>query len=305
VSVPDDELAEFVGRLNDGGSGEFDVAAMRAGGAQRSRTRPAGPELAAIRELELGGCRARQYRPSAEPLPVILYLHGGGWTIGDLNTHDRLCRLLAAGTGAAVVALEYRLAPEHPWPAAIDDTVAALRELLDPPPALGPLNGTIAVAGDSAGGTVATLACMRLRDQLPAALPALQVLLCANTDLTGSSASMQQKASGWGLSADAIRFFNRQWVPDQSRWSDPAVSPLHAQELGGLPAALVITAEHDPLRDEGEQYAERLRAAGVPVRARREPGLIHGFVMIDAVSPACAAALERVIGDVKELLGAA
>jgi acetyl esterase len=152
-------------------------------------------------------------------------------------------------------------------------------------------------------GLLAALACLRLRDQHPLTLPAVQVLLCANTDLTGTSPSMRENASGCGLDAEAIEFFNTQWVPDRSRWSDPAVSPLHAEDLAGLPPALVITAEHDPLRDEGEQYADRLRAAGVAVRARREPGLIHGFVMIDAVSPACAAALERTIGDIRELLG--
>jgi acetyl esterase len=299
----DTELAECVRRLNDDRGGEFDVAAMRAGGAARSLTRPAGPALDRVHELELGGRPARLYRPSPEALPLIVYVHGGGWTIGSLDTHDRLCRLLAVGAGAAVVALDYRLAPEHPWPAAVDDVVAALRQLDRPPRALGLLSGAVVLAGDSAGGTLATLGCLRLRDEHTASLPALQVLLCANTDLTGSSASMREKGSGWGLEADAIRFFNTQWVPDRSRWSDPAVSPLHARELGELPPALVITAEHDPLRDEGEQYADRLQAAGVPVRARREPGLIHGFVMLDAVSPACAAALDRVIGDLRELLG--
>jgi acetyl esterase len=295
VQFADQGLAEFVARLNDGAGGDFDVVAMRAGGAKRSKTRPQGPDLASVRELKLGGCRARAYRPSADSSPTILYLHGGGWTIGDLDTHDRLSRLLAAGTGATVLAVDYRLAPEHPWPAAVDDAVGALRELAG--------QGTVAVAGDSAGGTVAALACLRIRDEDPAALPAVQALLCANTDLTGSSRSMREKAHGCGLDAEAIEFFNTQWVPDRSRWSDPAVSPLHAEDLDGLPPALVITAEHDPLRDEGEQYADRLRVAGVAVRARREPGLIHGFVMIDAVSPACAAALERVIRDLRELLG--
>jgi acetyl esterase len=298
----DSELAEFVERLNSEAGGEFDVVAMRAGGAVRSQTRPAGPSLDRVHELEFGGRPARLYRPSPEGLPLIVYVHGGGWTIGSLDTHDRLCRLLAAGTGAAVVALDYRLAPEHPWPAGVDDVVSALRELDRPPRALGLLSGAVVLAGDSAGGTLATLACLRLRDEHPASLPALQVLLCANTDLTGSSASMREKGHGWGLEADAIRFFNTQWVPDSARWSDPAVSPLYA-DLSGVPPALVITAENDPLRDEGEAYAERLTTAGVPVRARREPGLIHAFVMLDAVSPACAAALDRVIGDLRDLLG--
>jgi acetyl esterase len=208
VEFADQEVAEFVARLNDGAGGGFNVAAMRADGAKRSKTRPAGPDLAVVRELKLGGCRAREYRPFADSSPTILYLHGGGWTIGDLDTHDRLCRVLAARTGATVVALEYRLAPEHPWPAAVADAVAALRALAG--------RGTVAVAGDSAGGTVATLACLRVRDEDAAALPALQVLLCANTDLTGSSDSMREKAHGCGLDVEAVEFFNIQWVPDRS-----------------------------------------------------------------------------------------
>lgn len=299
----DKELAGFVeGMRVVGVDDRFDVAAMRAAGGKRSRTRPAGPSLHTVRELELGGRPARLYRPSADPLPLILYLHGGGWTIGSLDTHDRLCRVLADGSGAALVSLGYRLAPEHPWPASVDDAVAALKGIAKQPAELGQLDGTVAIAGDSAGGTLATLACLRVRDEQPDASAALQVLLCANTDLTGSSPSMTEKASGWGLDADAVRFFNTQWVPERERWSDPGVSPVHAADLSGLPPAIVITAEHDPLRDEGEAYADRLRDAGVPVHSRREHGLIHGFVTIDAVSPACAAALNRVIDDIRKLI---
>ena len=162
----------------------------------------------------------------------------------------------------------------------------------------------VAVAGDSAGGTLAALACLRLRDEYPAALPRLQVLLYANTDLTGAQPSMREKAAGWGLDADAVRFFNSQWVPDQTRWADPRVSPLHAPDLSGLPSALIITAEHDPLRDESEAYARRLRDAGVGVELRREPGLIHNFMLLDEISPACAAAADRVAADLRARLNA-
>ena len=160
----------------------------------------------------------------------------------------------------------------------------------------------MAVAGDSAGGTLAALGCLRLRDEYPPALPDLQVLLYANTDLTGSQPSMREKATGWGLDAATVRFFNSQWVPDQARWSDPAVSPLLALDLSGLPAALVVSAEHDPLRDESEAYARRLRDAGVAVELRREPGLIHGFMTLDEISPACAAAADRVAADLRAQL---
>jgi acetyl esterase len=244
------------------------------------------------------------YQPVDQAAALVVYLHGGGWTIGSLATHDRVCRRLADGSGAAVLALGYRLAPEHPWPASVDDAVTALRWVSARPDALGAASAarTVAVCGDSAGGTLAALACLRLRDQDPGTLPALQVLLCANTDLAGSQPSMREKATGFGLEASGVRFYATQWVPDAACWSDPGVSPLHATDLSGLPAALIVTAEHDPLRDEGEAYARRLAEAGVDVTLRREPGLIHNFIMFDTVSPACAAASDRVAGDLRRRL---
>ena len=282
----------------------FDVAAMRDGAAQRARQRSRGPEMYAVSELRAGQIAARLYRPRGGRAPLVVYMHGGGWTIGGLEGQDRVCRRLADGSGAAVLAVDYRLAPEHPWPASVDDTVAALRWAASGPPELGPAPGAVAAAGHSAGGTLAALACLRLRDEDPAALPDLQVLLCANTDLTGAQPSMRQKAAGWGLDAETIRFFNSQWVPDRTRWSDPGVSPLHAPDLSGLPKALIVTAEHDPLRDESEAYAHRLRDAGVEVELRQEPGLIHNFLMLDEVSPACAAAADRVAADLRTHLQA-
>ncbi len=277
---------------------------MREGVEQRARERSRGPEMRAVRELRIGQIPARLYRPVDTRTPLVVYLHGGGWTIGSLETHDRMCRRLADGSGAAVLAIGYRLAPEHPWPASVEDTVAALRWVASVPPELGAMPGAVAVAGDSAGGTLAALACLRLRDEHPAALPGLLVLLYANTDLTGAEPSMREKAVGWGLDADTIRFFNSQWVPDRTRWSDPGVSPLHAPDLSGLPSALIVTAEHDPLRDEAEAYARRLRAAGGEVELRREPGLIHNFMLLDEVSPACAAAADRVAADLRARLHA-
>ena len=282
----------------------FDVAAMRDGAAQRARQRSRGPQIYAVSELRAGQIAARLYRPRGGRAPLVVYMHGGGWTIGGLEGQDRVCRRLADGSGAAVLAVDYRLAPEHPWPASVDDTVAALRWAASGPPELGPAPGAVAAAGHSAGGTLAALACLRLRDEDPAALPDLQVLLCANTDLTGAQPSMRQKAAGWGLDAETIRFFNSQWVPDRTRWSDPGVSPLHAPDLSGLPKALIVTAEHDPLRDESEAYAHRLRDAGVEVELRQEPGLIHNFLMLDEVSPACAAAADRVAADLRTHLQA-
>jgi acetyl esterase len=255
-------------------------------------------------DLTVAGRPARLYRPVSGPLPLIVYLHGGGWTVGSLQSFDRLCRRLADGARAAVLSLDYRLAPEHPWPASVEDTVATLHWVASSPAALEPVTGMVAVAGDSAGGTLAALACLRLRDERPEALPDLQVLLYSNTDLTGSQPSMTEKASGWGLDAATVRFFNRQWVPDEARWADPDVSPLFAPDVSGLPPALVVTAEHDPLRDECEAYAARLREAGGDVEVRREPGLIHNFMMLDEISPACAAAADRVAADLRTRLAA-
>jgi acetyl esterase len=300
----DEQLAAYVSQLPPPSAG-FDVAAMREGIEQRARQRSRGPEMHAVRELRIDMMLARLYRPVAGPTPLVVYLHGGGWTVGSLESHDRMCRRLADGSGCAVLAIGYRLAPEHPWPASVEDSVAALRWVAAGPPELGELPGAVAVAGDSAGGTLAALACLRLRDEYPAAVPDLQVLLYANTDLTGAQPSMREKAAGWGLDADAIRFFNSQWVPDRARWSDPGVSPLSAPDLSGLPAALIVTAEHDPLRDESEAYARRLRDAGVDVELRREPGLIHSFMLLDEVSPACAAAAARVAADLRARLHAA
>jgi acetyl esterase len=279
-----------------------EVAAMREEIARRAAARTPGPDLPEVRNLRIGELPARLYRPVAGPAPLVVYLHGGGWTIGSLDSHDRMCRRLADGSGAAVLAIDYRLAPEHPWPASVDDTVAALRWVATAPAGLGEAPTAVAVAGDSAGGTLAALGCLRLRDEYPPALPDLQVLLYANTDLTGSQPSMREKATGWGLDAATVRFFNSQWVPDQARWSDPGVSPLHAPDLSGLPSALVVSAEHDPLRDESEVYARRLRDAGVQVELRRESGLIHGFMTLDEISPACAAAADRVAADLRARL---
>jgi acetyl esterase len=289
-----------------------DVAAIREGIALRAAARTPGPDLHEVRDLRIGELPARLYRPVPGPSPLVVYLHGGGWTIGSLDSHDRMCRRLADGSGAAVLAIDYRLAPEHPWPASVDDTVAALRWVAAAPDdqapgglgpdGLGQVPTAVAVAGDSAGGTLAALGCLRLRDEDPSALPDLQVLLYANTDLTGAQPSIREKATGWGLDAATVRFFNSQWVPDQARWSDPGVSPLHAPDLSGLPGALIVSAEHDPLRDESEAYARRLRDAGVEVELRREPGLIHGFMTLDEISPACAAAADRVAADVRARL---
>jgi acetyl esterase len=202
VSSPfaDDQLAAFVAQPSP--VADLNVAAMREAISQRARTRRPGPEMHSTGKVRVGARPARLYGPVAGPLPLVAYLHGGGWTVGSLESHDRMCRRLAQGSGAAVLALDYRLAPEHPWPSSVDDAVAALCWVATAPAELGGQPPAVAVAGDSAGGTLAALACLRLRDERPDALPDLQVLLYANTDLTGSQPSMSDKATGWGLDAD-------------------------------------------------------------------------------------------------------
>jgi acetyl esterase len=305
----DDALAAFVADLNaqPWRAAQTGVDALRQGAEERAAAKPRGPEMHAVRDLcaPPDGRPARLYRPVPGPTPLAVYLHGGGWVIGDLETHDRACRRLAAGSGVAVLALDYRRAPEHPWPAAVDDTVAALRWIASRPPELELAPESVGIAGDSAGGTIAALACVRVRDETPEALPRVQVLIYANTDLGNSGASMAEKGHGFGLDVEDVEWFNSQWVPDPSMRADPRVSPLFVQDLSGLPEAVVITNEHDPLRDQGEAYAERLREAGVPVKARREPGMIHNFMLFDLISPACAAAADRVAADLRAALAPA
>ena len=215
------------------------------------------------------------------------------WVLGDLDTHDRLCRRIAAGAGVEVLAVDYRLAPEHPWPAAVEDAVAVVRH------AALRRDGAVAIGGDSAGGCITALAALALRDgDDEAGLLAAQLLVCPNADLTGVHASFAEKGAGFGLEAGDVREAAALWMPDTERHGDGTVSPLHARDLSGLPPAVVITAEHDPLRDEGAAYAARLTAAGVPATHRCEPGLRHGFVQEDA-DPKAEVATDRFIADVR------
>jgi acetyl esterase len=280
--------------------------ALRAAAEERAAARPPGPDMDSMVDVAIppDEVRARLYRPVAGPAPLVVYLHGGGWVVGSIATHDRACRRLAAASGAAVLSIDYRRAPEHPWPTAVDDTLAALRWVATRPAPLDPHPTAVAVAGDSAGGTTATLACLRTRDEEPGLVPDLQVLIYANTDLTNSGASIQTEGHGHGLEVADIEWFNAQWVPDPAMRRDPRVSPLFAPDLRGLPAAIVITCEHDPLRDQGEAYAQRLRDAGVPTTRRRELGMVHNFLLWDLISPACAQAADRVAADLRSALGA-
>jgi acetyl esterase len=302
VSLADRELEEWVAGMRGSPAGPvtFDVEEVRAQGRARALARPRGPELRQVTDLEIGGpvgpLVLRVYEPGGLGGKAIVYLHGGMWMLGDLETHDRTCRLLAAATSARVLAVDYRRAPEHPWPAAVEDALAAASWASAEPGADSPV-----LAGDSSGGHLALLVALRLREQ---ARPCSGLLLaCPNTDLRLSSRSIEDLGQGWVLDARSLRWAVAQWLPPGVAPEDPAVSPLLA-DLSGLPPTVLITADHDPLRDEGDALAEALRAAGVPVVHRCEPGMVHGFIQnLDLISPAAAQATARFHRDARALLG--
>lgn len=253
--------------------------------------------LARIEDLELAGRPARLYAPSGERLPVLLYLHGGGFTIGDLETHDSLCRQLSARSGAAVVALDYRLAPEHRFPAAVDDSWAALAALHERAAALGLDGSRLAVGGDSAGGTLAASAAFFARDR---GLPlALQLLITPGTASAPCTASHRLFANGFLLDAASIAWFFDHYI-DPGQRHDWRFAPLEADDHAGLAPACIVLAECDPLVDEGVAYADTLRAAGVAVQLELFRGVTHDFIKMGRHIPealtalnACAEALKN------------
>jgi len=228
-----------------------------------------------------GAIPVRIYRPlgshAGDILPALLFFHGGGWVFGNLDSHDRLCRALANAARCCVVAVDYRLAPEHPFPAAVDDAIAAITHVVRHASALGVDAQRIAAAGDSAGGNLAAVAALHFRDHGGPRL-ALQALLYPVTDLRMASDSYRTLATGYVLTAERMAWFARQYLRHAQDALDWRASPLLAASLAGLPPALVVTASHDPLVDEGRLYAERLDAAGVPVQYRCHDGMIHGFM---------------------------
>jgi len=215
--------------------------------------------------------------------PALVYFHGGGFVFGNLDTHDAVCRAIAKASGAVVVAVDYRLAPEHKFPAAVDDSYAATKWVAANAERLGIDAHRIAVGGDSAGGNLATVIALRCRDAGGPALAA-QVLIYPVTDVsTFETGSHRELAEGYFLTRAAMEWFTGHYLASADHKRHPEVSPLLAPNLSGLPPALIITAEFDPLRDEGEAYARRIQQAGVPVTVTRYPGMIHGFVSMRGV----------------------
>jgi acetyl esterase len=251
---------------------------------RRFYTQPEPPAIAEVRALQTDtGVPLRLYRPAgSEPLPVLVYFHGGGWVIGDLDTHDVLCRLLSLAAGAAVVAVDYRLAPEHPFPAAVEDCVAATRWVRGQAVALGLDPARLAVGGDSAGGNLAAVVSIALRDAGEAA-PALQLLIYPATDQRALAPSHTANGQGYLLTSESIDYYRSRYLPDPAQWADWRASPLLAADLARLPPALVLTAGYDPLRDEGRQYADALSAAGNRVQYVCFERQVHGFITMGRV----------------------
>jgi acetyl esterase len=279
------------------------AAGLRAGAEERAAAKPRGPELHRVRDVLVPGAppvATRLYEPAADARPLVVYFHGGGWVFGDLTSHDRACRRLAQAADVCVLAVDYRRAPEDPWPSAVEDALTVVRWIRSGASTLTPDAG-LAVAGDSAGGSIAALTCLWLRDA-GEAQPDLQALAYADLDLTLAQPSMESNGHGWGFDVEDARWYAEQWVPDASRRSDPRVSPLFEPDLRGLAPALIVTAEHDVVRDEGNAYAAALAAAGVPVVQRCEPGQVHGFINLDGISEAARDAGERFFRDIGTLL---
>ena len=244
----------------------------------------------------------RLYYPQGDsPFPVIVYFHGGGWVIGDLETHHALCHALSKTSGCLVVAVDYRLAPENPYPAAVEDAYAATAWVADHACAIQADECRIAVLGDSAGGTQATVAAMMARDRGKPDL-ALQVLIYPITDYNFNTGSYRNNGEGYMLSRDMMKWFWGHYLEDELMADEPYVSPLRANDLSGLPQALILTAEYDPLRDEGEAYAQRLKEAGVEVKLTRYDGMIHGFMRMTSRLDKARLALDEVAGTLKTVL---
>ena len=263
--------------------------------------RPAIP-MARVEAVEIPGpagpIPARLYvprDPAGDPPPLLVHYHGGGWVIGDLETHDSPCRFLAAHSGACVLAVDYRLAPEHPFPAAAEDAFAAYAWASANAGDLGVDPGRIAVGGDSAGGNLAAAVCLRAREE-GVSPPAMQLLIYPVTDTGRELPSRRTFAEGFILTRRDMAYYEDRYLPPGSDRDDPRVSVLRAEDLGGLPPAYVAVAGFDPLRDEGVAYAARLRDAGVPVALREHPGLVHTFANLTAICPSARAAMLEAAG---------
>jgi acetyl esterase len=271
-----------------------------------------GPSLDAvaadvdIRDTTVPGAaglrRARVYTPAgAGPSsPGLVFFHGGGFVVGSIESHDGACRALASKARVVVISVDYRLAPENMFPAAAEDAIAAMRGVLANASHFGVDPRAVAVGGDSAGGTLAAVVAQSLRgDSLR---PAFQLLIYPLTDVRGGTRSREYFRDGYFLTARAIDFYTSQYIPDTSQHTDPRASPILARDLSGLPPALVLTAGFDPLRDEGRDYGEKMRAAGVQVASVCAEGSMHGFFNTSGALRESASMFELVVSHLQKAL---
>jgi acetyl esterase len=275
----------------------------------RPASTPTPPEIGAVTnvvaETQAGAIALRAYRPAGVdagmPLPTLVYFHGGGWVIGDLETHDVLCRQITGEAGMMVVSVDYRLAPEHKFPAAADDAWAATRWIVANAARLGVDSRRLAVGGDSAGGNLAAVVTLMARD---AGAPpiAFQVLLYPVTNVGTETQSYRDFSDGYMLTRDSMRWFFDQYLGSGDHAADWRVSPLRAKSLAGLPPALIVTAGFDPLRDEGEAYAKALGAAGVRADYSCYGGMVHGFVPMGRLIDTAHRAVSHIAASLREAL---
>jgi acetyl esterase len=275
--------------------------------AQRAGLDAGAPKDLDVRELQIDGgagpLKARLYVPKDAPATtgVLVYFHGGGFVIGDLETHDDFMRRLCAASGVRVVAVDYRLAPEHPFPAAHDDALAATRWVFDHAAEIGIDPRRVAVGGCSAGGNLAACMALEMRTD-PARKLAFQLLLYPATTMDQDTPSRRDLATGYVLTAEVMEWFGKHFAAAghaEARRAEPA----HVEDLSGLPPALVITAGFDPLKDEGKAYAERMKAAGVAAEHIEYPSFVHDFFIMASVSPAVVGAIEDTAVKLRAALG--
>ena len=262
---------------------------------------PGTVEIGGVRDhlmpVHDGHISLRIYSPLGAParmLPGILFFHGGGWVAGSLETHDGLCRRLCNETGCRVIAVDYRLAPQHPFPYGLADAVASLKYITGNAKIFGIDPARLGVAGDSAGGTLAAVLCRIARDAGGPAI-AFQLLICPILDVHGESPARRELADGYFLDSETLKRDLELYVPAGLDLSDIRLSPLRAEEFANLPPAYIHTGQFDPFGDEGEEYAQRLGGFGVPVAGRTHPGMIHYFYCMPRMIPYAAEAL-RIIG---------
>ena len=306
----DSATVKFLEQMAEGDGKPLHLMApdeARAFGSAMAELAGPAPEMDRVTEVTVdrtdGEVRLRVLIPIENPRGVVVYYHGGGWVIGSIDESDTIARKLAERTSCAVVLVDYRLAPEHPYPTAVDDSYAALEWVRENLAEIADAEAPLIVAGDSAGGNLAAVMAIRARDRGGPAI-ALQALIYPVTDSDFSRPSYASPENKLMLTREGMIWFWDHYVPESSRRKEPDASPLHADDLSGLPPAVILTAEFDVLRDEGEAYAERLTEANVPTDLKRYAGQMHGFFSL-LMLPGSELGFQQVVKAVKACIAKA